>query len=100
MCVYIYIYICIYIYITESLCCTPEINTTLEINYTLVKTLLFLFIDFIVAIIFTNIIINMISYLYRMRDQNAYVCEGIIPLGSSGGGDPSFENNICPLLLY
>ena len=26
-----------YIYITESLCCTPEINTTLLINYTPIK---------------------------------------------------------------
>ena len=24
----------IYVYITESLCCTPETNTTLKINYT------------------------------------------------------------------
>ena len=39
MCVYIYIYIYIYMYvcITESLCCRAEINTTLSINYTLVK---------------------------------------------------------------
>ena len=27
----------IYIYITESLCCTPETNTTQEINYTSIK---------------------------------------------------------------
>ena len=30
MCVYIYMYVCI----TESLCCTPETNTALKINYT------------------------------------------------------------------
>ena len=27
----------IYICITESLCCTPETNTTLQINYTSIK---------------------------------------------------------------
>ena len=27
-----------YVYITESLCCTPETNTTLWINYTSIKT--------------------------------------------------------------
>ena len=37
MCVYIYIYIYIYIYVSESLCCTPETNTTLYINYTSIK---------------------------------------------------------------
>ena len=26
-----------YIYVTESLCCTPETNTTLYINYTSIK---------------------------------------------------------------
>ena len=26
-------YVCVYIYITESLCHTPETNTTLKINY-------------------------------------------------------------------
>ena len=26
-----------YMYITESLCCTAEINTTLQINYTSIK---------------------------------------------------------------
>ena len=30
-------YIYTYLYITESLCCTPETNTTLYINYTLIK---------------------------------------------------------------
>ena len=29
ICVCVYIYIYIYIYITDSLCCTPETNTTL-----------------------------------------------------------------------
>ena len=29
--------ICVYICITESLCCTPETNTTLQINYTSIK---------------------------------------------------------------
>ena len=34
--IYVYIYICvyIYIYISESLCCTPEISTTMNINST------------------------------------------------------------------
>ena len=32
--IYIYIYIHIYIHIYESLCCTPETNTTLQINDT------------------------------------------------------------------
>ena len=36
MCVYTYIYIYIYICITESLGCTAEMNTTLQINYTLI----------------------------------------------------------------
>ena len=31
-----YIYIYIYIYIKESLYCTQETNTTLQINYTLI----------------------------------------------------------------
>ena len=31
--VYIFIYVCI----IESLCCTAEINITLQINYTLIK---------------------------------------------------------------
>ena len=31
--------ICIYMCITESLCCTAEINTTLQINYTSIKFL-------------------------------------------------------------
>ena len=35
--IYVYIYIYIHIYITESLCRTPEINTTLQINYTPIK---------------------------------------------------------------
>ena len=34
-----YIYINIYIYKTESLCCTPENNTTVQINSTPVKKL-------------------------------------------------------------
>ena len=29
----VYIYLYIYLYITESLYCTAEINTTLQINY-------------------------------------------------------------------
>ena len=28
---------CIYIHVTESLCCTAEIATTLQINYSLIK---------------------------------------------------------------
>ena len=32
--IYIYIYICTHTYKTESLCPTPETNTTLLINYT------------------------------------------------------------------
>ena len=35
--IYIYIYIYIYTYITESLCCRPETNTTLYVNYTSIK---------------------------------------------------------------
>ena len=43
--IYIYIYIYIYVYthtyiyicITKALCCTAEINTTFEINYTSIK---------------------------------------------------------------
>ena len=40
---YIYMYMCIYVHvyiyacITESLCCMPETNMTLEINYTSIK---------------------------------------------------------------
>ena len=34
-----YIYIIYYIYITESLCCTPETNPTLPVNYTSIKKL-------------------------------------------------------------
>ena len=47
VCIYIYTHIYIYIhiyihththiYLTESLCCTPETHTTLEINYTRIK---------------------------------------------------------------
>ena len=33
----ILLYITEYIHITESLCCTPETNTTLYINYTSIK---------------------------------------------------------------
>ena len=29
-----YVCVCVYIYITESLCCTPETNTTLLIKCT------------------------------------------------------------------
>ena len=32
-----YVSIYIYIYISESLCCTPETNTTLQSNYTSIK---------------------------------------------------------------
>ena len=31
--------VCVYIYMAESLCCTPETNTTLSINYTPIKKL-------------------------------------------------------------
>ena len=37
MCVYIYIHTYIHTYIHESLCCAPEDNTTLYINYTSIK---------------------------------------------------------------
>ena len=37
VCVCVYIYIYIYIYIYESLCYTPETNSTLQINYTSIK---------------------------------------------------------------
>ena len=40
VCMHIYIYIYIYIYMAESLCCTPETNTTLQINYTSLKIFL------------------------------------------------------------
>ena len=32
-------YVCVYIYKTESLCCKPEINITLQVNYTPIKFL-------------------------------------------------------------
>ena len=35
------IYICVYIHITESLCCKPETNARLYINYTWIKSCLF-----------------------------------------------------------
>ena len=35
----IYMYVCVYIQKTESLCCTPEMNTTLQINYTSTKNI-------------------------------------------------------------
>ena len=37
---YIYMYVCVYsihMCVTESLCCTAEVNTTLEINYISIK---------------------------------------------------------------
>ena len=34
---HVYKYMYLYIYITESLCCKPENNTTLQINYTYIK---------------------------------------------------------------
>ena len=37
---YAYVYIHTYIYKTELLPCTPETNTTLQINYTSMKILI------------------------------------------------------------
>ena len=34
MYVYMYIYIYVFVCISESFCCTPESNATLQINYT------------------------------------------------------------------
>ena len=45
MCVCIYINIHTYTYLAEPLCCTPETNTTLQINYTLIKKLSFVYTD-------------------------------------------------------
>ena len=32
-----YIFLCVCIYVTGSLCCTPETNTTLQINFTSIQ---------------------------------------------------------------
>ena len=37
ICICVYMYMYIYACVTESLCCTPETNMTLEINYTSIK---------------------------------------------------------------
>ena len=35
--IYVYIYICMYVCITESLCCTAQINSTLEVSCISIK---------------------------------------------------------------
>ena len=34
---YVYVYVCVYMYLTESLCCTQQTKTTLQINYASIK---------------------------------------------------------------
>ena len=65
----------IYIYISESLCCTTEINTILQIDYTSI--------NFFLIYMLGIIIIFLILFIYSCVGS-LFLCEGFLQLRRAG----------------